>query len=458
MTQSCEAGHPFAVALLDHQMPHCDGAELGRKIIADERLKSTRLILLTSSGQRGDGPQFAEMGFAGYLLKPVAQRDLVDCLLIVLAAKAEEWHCQTQPIVTRHDLRALRAREKQCVLVADDNGVNQRVALRMLEKLGYQAEVANNGKEAITAWETGRYELILMDCQMPEMDGYEATREIRQRERGERHVPIIALTAHAMNDAAIQCKAAGMDDYLSKPIDRERLEACLERFLASERAASLEHRALSPSFEDHTDHAAPIDWAALRVLSDGDPEFERELISTFINSATASLKTILQALASNDLAAVAQTAHRLRGASANLQATAACQAAADLEAAVRSSVYDEIAEKVNQLRQEVQRAIEYLERVLTSPEATEARARRQNSSNVCQSRPLRARRDASIQNTAPTCPSHNTASSRSKPGRCTPPPERPRSSSMTVTSVQPSARARSDSAYWRRWLSKLLCT
>jgi signal transduction histidine kinase/DNA-binding response OmpR family regulator len=233
MNQAADVGELFAVALLDHQMPDYDGAELGRAIIGDERLKATRLILLTSSGQRGEGQQFSELGFAGYLLKPVAQRDLIDCLLIVLAANAEEWHTRTQSIVTRHDLRALRAHEKRCVLVADDNVVNQKVACRMLENLGYRADAASNGSEALTAWSTGRYDLILMDCQMPVLDGYEATREIRRREEGQAHIPIVALTADAMKGVEVDCAAAGMDDYISKPIDRQKLAACLERFLGS---------------------------------------------------------------------------------------------------------------------------------------------------------------------------------------------------------------------------------
>ncbi|HEY0684851.1 MAG TPA: response regulator [Steroidobacter sp.] len=356
MSDACEAGRPFAVAFLDHQMPDCDGAELGRIIIADERLKSTRLVLLTSSGQRGDGHQFAELGFAGYLLKPVSQRDLVDCLLIVLAADAEEWHTQTQTIVTRHDLRARRGREKRCVLIADDNAVNQKVARRMLEKLGYRAEAVNNGKEALAAWETGRFDLILMDCQMPILDGYETTREIRRREGGGQHIPIVALTADAMKGADEECRAAGMDDYIPKPINRERLDACLDRLLADKAAARRDQAEASRAF----DGEAPIDLVALAVLADGDREFERELVDTFMSHGASTLDAILQALADNDIAAVQRSAHTLRGASANMQAAAVHLAAERLESAARAGDSGSLARLTEALRHEMQHAIAYL--------------------------------------------------------------------------------------------------
>ena len=234
MQKALQEGEPFEIALLDHDMPDCNGADLGRRINSDDYLKNTRLVLLTSSGLRGDALRFAQIGFAGYLLKPVAESDLIDCLLVVLGGEAKDWHTQTQPIVTRHELRVLRKRvESRRLLLAEDVVVNQKVAARALEKLGYEVEVVGNGLEAVKAWETGKYDLILMDCQMPEMDGYEATREIRRREPPNQHIPIVALTAHAMKGADEECKAAGMDEHLTKPIDREALDRCLRRYLAA---------------------------------------------------------------------------------------------------------------------------------------------------------------------------------------------------------------------------------
>jgi signal transduction histidine kinase/CheY-like chemotaxis protein len=227
-----QAGQPFEAALIDYQMPDGDGAELGRRINADPELKSTRLVLLTSSGRRAEEQRFAELGFAGYLLKPIAQRDLANCLMRVLSGSAVDWHSQTQPIVTQEHVGEQRGSVNRRILLAEDNIVNEKVATRTLQKLGYLVDAVPNGREAVTAWETGRYDLILMDCQMPELDGYEACREIRNRERGLRHIPIVALTAHAMKDDGLKCKAAGMDDHLTKPLDRNALELCLDHHLA----------------------------------------------------------------------------------------------------------------------------------------------------------------------------------------------------------------------------------
>jgi signal transduction histidine kinase/DNA-binding response OmpR family regulator len=231
LRQASDAGRPYDAALLDHQMPGCDGADLGRMIIRDESIKSTRLILLTSSGQRGDGKTFGDIGFAGYLLKPIAQRDLMACLELALANPAEVWHLRSQPLITRHALRAQREGGRNRILLAEDNIVNQKVATRLLEKLGYLVEVVADGRAAVSAWQRGNLDLILMDCQMPEMDGYEATREIRRLENGRKRIPIVALTANAMKGDEAKCLAEGMDGFVSKPIDRTKLNACLNRFL-----------------------------------------------------------------------------------------------------------------------------------------------------------------------------------------------------------------------------------
>jgi len=227
------SGRPFEVALIDHQMPDCDGTELGQRINADSTLNSTRLVLLTSSGQRSDVTRFEELGFAGFLLKPVGLRELAACLEMVLSGNAKDWHSRTQPIVTQTTLAKVPNRGH--ILLAEDNAVNEKVATHTLRRLGYEVHAVENGREAVNAWKTGRYDLILMDCQMPILDGYEATREIRSLEAGAQRIPIVALTAHAMKDDDLKCKEAGMDDHLTKPLDRERLRGCLEQFIGAAR-------------------------------------------------------------------------------------------------------------------------------------------------------------------------------------------------------------------------------
>jgi PAS domain S-box-containing protein len=384
MRQARAGGRPFDAALLDHLMPDCDGAELGRIIIQDETLKSTRLILLTSSGQRGDGPMFADIGFAGYLLKPVAQRDLTECLMLVIADTADAWHLQTHPIVTRHALRAQRARARYRILLAEDNLVNQKVALRLLEKLGYRVDVVADGRAAVAAWQTGYYDLILMDCQMPEMDGYEATREIRKLEDGKRHIPIVALTAHAMKGADEKCRAAGMDDYLTKPIDRAKLDAYLDHFLPSTGSTgsmqALKDAALGTKTAKESvgesggsghvlgketakanSFGDPVDWKGLLESIDGDEGFARELVDVFIASGDQALAAIAAALGKGDYATVRASAHALKGASTNLRASALSPAAAQLEAAALSGDSAELPGLAEKLRTEFKRTIEYLQ-------------------------------------------------------------------------------------------------
>jgi CheY-like chemotaxis protein len=317
--------------------------------------------LLTSSGHRGDGHRFAELGFAGYLLKPVAQRDLVDCLLLALAVRIEDWHSQTLPIITQQQLRTQRGREKLRILVAEDNVVNQKVAVRTLEKLGYRVDVAKDGQEAVLAWDSGRYDLILMDCAMPGVDGYEATRQIRSREHGEQHIPIVALTAHAIKGAELECRAAGMDEYITKPIDRERLEACLDRLLNDANVTRPELATAQTVMQGCEAVAAPVDLEALRVLADGDAEFARELVRSFIDSGTAALQGIAQALAGEDQRGIADNAHILKGAGATIQAAAVSLAAGRLEAAARSGSHEPLAMLTEELHHEVTQAIQYLQ-------------------------------------------------------------------------------------------------
>jgi PAS domain S-box-containing protein len=353
MLAAVECGQPFEVTLVDQQMPDQDGAELGRRVNIDPRLHGTRMVLLTSSGLRGDGQRFAELGFAGYLLKPVAQRDLTDCLLLVLKCEAEAWYARTQPIITRHQLRSQREADVHRILIAEDNLVNQKVARATLEKLGHRVDVCGNGREALSAWRTGRYSLILMDCQMPVMDGYEATREIRRCEQGKARIPIVALTAHAMKGADAECLAAGMDAHLAKPIVREQLEGCLQRFLYAAR-----------SDEDVTVRVdatgAPVDWAALRVLADGDVAFTRELIQDFATTGNSSLQDIARSIQDGDRGAVARSAHALKGASASMHAASVRSLAEQLEGASTQLSEQELHTLAGQLQQELNRALHYL--------------------------------------------------------------------------------------------------
>jgi signal transduction histidine kinase/CheY-like chemotaxis protein len=241
-------GATCQLAIIDMQMPGMDGFELARAIKADPVLASTRLILLTSQGQRGDGQAAQAAGYAAYLTKPVHEARLYECLLAVVAPQAPD---SPPLLITRHSLAESKAQGAPKILLAEDNIINQKVATRMLEKLGYRADVVANGKEVLEALGRIDYTVVLMDCQMPEMDGFAATAEIRRREaedeiqktcdalgvRGEEssstphRIPIIAMTANAMPEDRARCLAAGMDDYISKPVQPKVLAEVLARWL-----------------------------------------------------------------------------------------------------------------------------------------------------------------------------------------------------------------------------------
>jgi two-component system sensor histidine kinase/response regulator len=353
-----EARRPFEVALLDHQMPGCDGAELGQRINADPALKSTRLVLLTSSGQNSDRQQFAALGFAGYLVKPVTRNDLIDTLSVVMAGSAEAWHTHTQPIITRKYLRERRGHDARRILVAEDDAVNRKVAVGLLELMGYQVDVVDDGRQAVDASRKGHYDLILMDCQMPELDGYAATREIRKLESGERRIPIVALTANAMPGAEADCKAAGMDAYLSKPFDRDLLEACLDGFLAKD---ALKER--MPAGEPTPGGAGtipPIDMDALKRLTAGDKAFQVDLIETFLSTGETALTAIERALLLEDFVGLSRTLHKLKGNSGSVFAREVSRAADEMETAVRDGQYESLKDLAAQLRRDFTRAIDFL--------------------------------------------------------------------------------------------------
>ncbi len=228
---------PYAIVLTDLHMSGMDGFELTRRIKVDASIAAVQVVLMPSFGQRGDAQIAREIGVAAYLTKPVRQSQLYDCLVTVLdrsVATALQPHVIPQPkLVTRHTLKENETKARKLILIAEDNIVNQKIASRQLEKLGYRADMVANGLEALEALTRIPYDLVLMDCQMPEMDGYEATTAIRLREGTSKRTPIIAMTANAMEGDRERCLAAGMDGYVSKPVKLEELGAALNRFLAN---------------------------------------------------------------------------------------------------------------------------------------------------------------------------------------------------------------------------------
>ena len=226
LEEAQEDGKFFSLVLTDVNMPEMDGFALVERIRQNPRMATASIIMLTSAGQRGDAARCRQLEVAAYLTKPVGQSELLDAILRVLGARASE----TQPcaLVTRHSLR--EGRKGPRVLLAEDNAINQTLAVRLLEKRGCSVEIAGNGREAVAAFEKQSFDLVLMDVQMPEMDGFEATAAIRDRERTTgTHTPIVAMTAHVMKGDREQCLAAGMDGYIPKPVRAQELFEVLNR-------------------------------------------------------------------------------------------------------------------------------------------------------------------------------------------------------------------------------------
>ena len=238
LRSASERGAPYGIALVDQSMPGMSGSELCRKIKADPALKSVALVLMTFVGERGDLPVLGTGDVSACITKPVSQSELHDCLVRVLDPNQADPICSGAARMEGAP-QGQKARPQRHILVAEDNHVNQMVIAAMLESLGCTADMAENGVEVLCAFVGGQYDLILMDCEMPQMDGYTATREIRRREAekslgdaagGRASVPIVALTAHAMEGSREKCISSGMDDYLSKPVSLEELKAVLDRW------------------------------------------------------------------------------------------------------------------------------------------------------------------------------------------------------------------------------------
>ena len=221
-------GRPFPLILLDGQMPEMDGFTLAERIKKDPGLGGANIMMLTSAGQAGDAARCRELGISAYLVKPILQRELLEGICNVLNLSSQK----QAPLVTHHSLREARNRSR--VLLVEDNAVNQMLALRLLERRGYTVSVAGDGRKALAALENEHFDIVLMDVQMPEMDGFEATAAIRQRERSTGgRIPIIAMTAHALKGDEDRCLSVGMDAYISKPIRTTELYATIEKFLGT---------------------------------------------------------------------------------------------------------------------------------------------------------------------------------------------------------------------------------
>jgi CheY-like chemotaxis protein len=285
-------------------------------------------MMLTSGGQRGDAQRCGELGIAAYLLKPIRQSELRESVARVLSAHESK---EVASVITRYSLREMTQEGKSLkILLAEDNLVNQKLASLLLEKRSHIVTIVRNGKEALAALGRGRFDLVLMDIQMPEMDGFEATIILREREKTNGgHQPVVAMTALAMNGDRDRCIEAGMDGYISKPIRPQELDEVLDRYVALING------------EPSQDESAPsannsIDVSQLLDRLDGDRAFLAELVDVFRADFPGNLSAVQQAIDRQDANGLCSAAHSLKGALANLSAIEASALAAELEAIGKS--------------------------------------------------------------------------------------------------------------------------
>ncbi|MBC1295847.1 response regulator, partial [Nostoc sp. UCD122] len=348
--EACECGNSYDVVLLDMQMAQTSGITLEEQIKANSATAKIPLIILTSINQRAQLQRALKIGFAAYLVKPVKPSRLLDTIMNILKTQPQPEEgskgrrldattkissTETSSIPTSSAPNPSTQFQLK-ILLAEDNLVNQKVALKQLQSLGYKADVAANGEEVLQLLEKIPYDLILMDCQMPILDGLETTKEIHRWQEDafvlRRRPVVIAMTANAMKEDQQMCLNAGMDDYLSKPVFKEKLAATLEHWtgvIFSKQEAVVDEQTASTTNNDTIDLA--IDWEHLHRISENDGEFELNLLQIYLEDVEPRLEIMIAAIASDDFGQIAREAHHLKGASANVGATAMYLAAEKLE-------------------------------------------------------------------------------------------------------------------------------
>ncbi|HJR79133.1 MAG TPA: PAS domain S-box protein [Anaerolineales bacterium] len=383
------AGDPYHVVLLDMQMPGMDGEQTARAIKSDPAAKEAKIIILTSMGQRGDAARFEALGCSGYLLKPVRQQMLFDAVVAVLGSEDE----QRPGLITRHVL-AEKRKSGLRILLAEDNPINQKLAVVLMQKAGYSVDAVENGAQALEKVQANPYSAVLMDVQMPAMDGLEATQQIRELEKNTgRHIPIIAMTAHAMVGDRERCLEAGMDDYITKPLEPKVLFSALDRWTqASEppkealepledyssqenafsvdmddglfgenpSAASSARKETAPVLQGPTLTDAPVDFESALPRFGGDRSFMMEMFKEYKGVLHERMDEIHGALQDRDANRLSRLAHSLKGMSSNFGANTLANITLLLEELCKRQDLTDAPHLVAQLEAEALRVEKYL--------------------------------------------------------------------------------------------------
>jgi CheY-like chemotaxis protein/HPt (histidine-containing phosphotransfer) domain-containing protein len=331
-------------------MPEMDGFELAERINESHKEMAPPIIILTSSGQRGDAGRCRELGISAYITKPVSQSDLLDAVQTALGKKISHKH-KDQSLITRHSLIEKRSSLK--ILLAEDNVINQTFVIRVLEKKGHRVTVANNGKEAVAAFEKQPFDLILMDVQMPEMNGIEASELIREKEKNtDTCIPIIAMTAHAIKGDREKFLETGMDDYISKPIDTKTLIETIEKITTNGRTLN-DNRKPDTSSGEPSNNLIDKEDAIERV--NGDMELLKEIVELFIDTCPRLLSEVNTAISQGDNKTLEREAHTIKSVIGNFSKHDAYDAAFKLERMGASGELSKAEETYKELEEEIER-------------------------------------------------------------------------------------------------------
>jgi len=366
LIEAKRAGRPFDIVIADDQMPDCDGVTFAARVKRTPDIDATPLVLLTSGDRHGSVNHLSRIGFAAFMTKPVRGSELRACIERVLEREAEAADGRHHNLVTRSSLATDQGQGQYQgrVLVVEDNVVNQQVARRFLQRLGCEVVVAENGQRGVDEYFRDQFGLVLMDVQMPVMDGLAAAREIRARE-GDHRVPIVALTASAMTDEMERCTAAGMNDLLVKPLELARLCELLDRygFRAALAADAPAAAVLAPAAPVAAPVKKPVDMDELRALVGDDRDFVSELCETFVASSSRIVEELERALSAGDRAVVSAMAHKLKGGSTSICAHELAKLAATLERDAKEKPIPELEQSLHSLRRAFDDAADYVSSV-----------------------------------------------------------------------------------------------
>jgi two-component system, sensor histidine kinase and response regulator len=344
----------FPIMLCDMNMPDVSGFDLVERMTKAYSSKVKKTVLLTSTGRRGDAQRCKSLGISGYLTKPVKQSELYNSILHVMLP--DQGFTVGEDLVTRHSLREEYPPLR--ILLAEDNLINQQLVIRLLEKKGHEVVVAGTGREAVEEQNKNRYDIILMDVQMPEMDGFEATRLIRDGETGDDHIPIIAMTAHAMKGDRERCLEAGMDEYLSKPVQPTLLYAMLETVQEKKGLPFIVKPTTDGEIEsqmNEQDISQVIDIQEMIDRVDGDIDIIKEIASIYVDEVGALMEQIQSAIQARDAFLLQRNAHSLKGVVSNFAAEPARLAAFQLEQMGQENDFSSVDEALEKLVYEIQR-------------------------------------------------------------------------------------------------------